>query len=83
MNIKIPGNRILIEPSEPIRKLPSGIYLPETAIQKPNTGTVVAVGESADTELMGRKVLYNPLVATQIQGRHLVHITDIRFILAK
>jgi co-chaperonin GroES (HSP10) len=80
MEMKILGNRILIEPTEPIRQMPSGLFLPETVLQKPNTGTVVIVGEKADKSLLGKKVLYNPIIATEIDGKHLVHILEIKFI---
>lgn len=77
----IPGSRILIEPTEPITKLPSGLYLPETAIQKHNTGKVVIVGTNVDISLLNRKVMYNTVVAVEIDGKHLIHLTDIKFIL--
>lgn len=78
--MKILGNKILIQPTEPIDKLPSGLYLPQTAVQKPNTGTVVLVGEDANQTLQGRKVLYNSAVAIPIDGNHLLHVLDIKFI---
>lgn len=77
----IPGSRILIEPTEPIRQLPSGLYLPEIALQKPKTGTIVVVGTTADKELLGRTIMYNPVTAVEIEKKHLIHVTDIRFIL--
>jgi len=75
------GNRLLIEPTEPIRQLPSGLYLPDSAIQKPNTGTVVSVGTKSDPSWLNKIVLYNPIIAVSIEGKHLVHETDIKFIL--
>ena len=75
------GNRILIQPTEPITQLPSGLFLPETAVQKPNTGTVVMVGTNADQSWQGKKVLYNTITAVEIDGKHLVHVTDIKFVL--
>lgn len=77
----IPGNRILVQPTELISILPSGIYLPETAIQKPNTGKVVMTGTKADISLQDKTVMYNPLTAVIIDGKHLIHVTEIRFIL--
>lgn len=75
------GNRILVQPTTPIDKLPSGLFLPETALQKPNTGKVVCTGTKADSGLMDKTILYNPLTAVVIEGKHLIHVTDIRFIL--
>lgn len=77
----IPGNRILIEPTEPITKLPSGLYLPDSAVQKPNTGKVCLVGTNADIALLNKTVLYNKIVAVEIEGKHLVSVLDIKFIL--
>jgi chaperonin GroES len=80
--MKILGNRILIQPTEPIDKLESGLFLPQSAVQKPNTGTVIVVGTQADALLEGKTVLYNPVIAIAIiDGNHLIHPTDIKFIL--
>lgn len=75
------GNRILVQPTAPIDKLPSGLFLPETALQKPNTGKVVCTGTKADSNLMDKTILYNPLTAIVIEEKHLIHVLDIRFIL--
>src|SRR3990167_6583491 len=37
-------NNVLIEPMEREQQLPSGIVIPDTAKEKPQEGTVVAVG---------------------------------------
>ena len=37
-------DRVLVKPQEPETKTASGIFLPETAKEKPVRGTVVAVG---------------------------------------
>jgi len=44
INIKPIGDRILIEAAPAETKTASGIYIPETAQEKPQRGTVVAVG---------------------------------------
>lgn len=79
--MKILGNRLLIQPTTPIDKLPSGLYLPQSAVQKPNTGKVVVVGTTASPDWEGKTVLYNKIVAVEIEGCHLVHSTDVKFIL--
>lgn len=38
------GNRLLIETSEPVKKTPGGIILPDTAQEKPLRGKVLAIG---------------------------------------
>ena len=44
MSVKPLEDRVLIKPLEPETKTASGIYLPETAKEKPMQGKVVAVG---------------------------------------
>ena len=38
------GDRVLVEPLEPEEKSAGGIYLPESAQEKPREGKVIAVG---------------------------------------
>jgi len=44
MNLKPLGDRVVIKPSEKEEKTKSGILLPDTAKEKPQEGTVEAVG---------------------------------------
>jgi chaperonin GroES len=44
MSIKPLEDRVLIKPIESDSKTPSGIYLPESAKEKPMRGRIVAVG---------------------------------------
>ncbi len=44
MSVKPLEDRVLIKPLEPEKKTTSGIYLPESAKEKPMQGKVVAVG---------------------------------------
>src|SRR5215510_12381983 len=44
MTVKPLEDRVLIKPLDPETKTASGIYLPETAKEKPMQGKVVAVG---------------------------------------
>jgi chaperonin GroES len=44
MNLKPLGNRVVIEPIEEEEITAGGIVLPETAKEKPQKGTVLAVG---------------------------------------
>ena len=44
MSVKPLEDRILIKPLEAEKKTASGIYLPESAKEKPMQGTVVALG---------------------------------------
>lgn len=44
IELKPLGNRVIIEPIEEEDKTTSGIFLPETAKEKPQKGNVLAVG---------------------------------------
>ena len=44
MNLKPLGDRVVVKPSEKEEKTKSGILLPDTAKEKPQEGTVEAVG---------------------------------------
>jgi chaperonin GroES len=44
MNLKPLGERVVIKPSDKEEKTKSGILLPDTAKEKPQEGTVQAVG---------------------------------------
>lgn len=45
MNIKVLGERVLVEPAESQSQTPSGLVLPENAQEKSQEGTVVVVGQ--------------------------------------
>ncbi len=47
MNLKPLGDRIVVQPSEGEEQTSSGIFLPETAKEKPQEGTVLAIGPGA------------------------------------
>ena len=44
MNLKPLGDRIVVEPTEQEEQTSLGIFLPETAKEKPQQGKVIAVG---------------------------------------
>ena len=51
MNLQPLGDRVIVKPlSEEDNKTPSGIYIPDTAKEKPQEGEVVAVGPGAMNE---------------------------------
>ncbi len=51
LNIQPMGTRILVKPVDQENKTASGLYIPETAKEKPQTGLVVAVGEDEEIKL--------------------------------
>lgn len=44
LNIQPLGSRVVVEPSEQEEATPSGIYIAQTAKEKPQRGTILAVG---------------------------------------
>ncbi|MDD2419351.1 MAG: co-chaperone GroES [Bacteroidia bacterium] len=72
MNIKPLADRVLIEPKEAETKTASGLYIPDTAKEKPQEGTVVAVGSGKKDEPMelkvGDVVLYGKYSGTEINS---------------
>jgi chaperonin GroES len=64
-------DRVLVKPHEAEEKTASGIYIPESAQEKPQRGTVVAVGEGKKDEPMtvkvGDVVLYGKYSGTEIK----------------
>ena len=71
MNIKPLADRVLIEPAEAEQKTASGIIIPDTAKEKPQRGTVLAVGNGTkDHEMtvkVGDNVLYGKYSGTEIE----------------
>jgi chaperonin GroES len=70
MNIKPLADRVLIEPAEAETKTASGLYIPDTAKEKPQRGKVIAVGSGKKDEPMelktGDVVLYGKYAGTEI-----------------
>ncbi len=50
------GDKIVVKPIEEEEKTPSGIFLPETAKEKPQQGEVIAVGPGRWNEDKGERV---------------------------
>jgi len=63
-------DRVLVEPAAADEKTAGGIIIPDTAKEKPQKGTVVAVGTGKKDEPMtlkvGDKVLYGKYSGTEI-----------------
>ena len=45
MNLKPLGDRVIVKPAEAEEQTKSGLYIPDTAKEKPQRGEVVAVGD--------------------------------------
>ena len=70
MSIKPLADRVVIEPKEAETKTASGLYIPDTAKEKPQQGVVVAIGSGKKDEPMELKVgdivLYGKYAGTEI-----------------
>lgn len=71
LKIKPLADRVVVEPSPAETKTASGIIIPDTAKEKPQEGTVVAVGNGKKDEPMtvkvGDKVLYGKYAGTELK----------------
>ena len=70
VNIKPLGTRVLIQVSEAEEKTASGLYIPNTAQEKPQKGVVIAVGNGTKDEEMqlkeGDTVIFGKYSGTEI-----------------
>lgn len=71
MNIKPLSDRVLVEPAQAETKTASGIIIPDTAQEKPQKGTIVAVGKGKVDEPLtvkvGDTVLYGKYSGTELK----------------
>ena len=83
MAVKPLEDRILIKPIEPEGKTASGIYLPESAKEKPMQGKVVAIGPGRLLDngervtpgvTKGDTVVYGKYSGTEIEIKNIPHI---------
>lgn len=70
VNIKPLADRVLVEPAAAETKTAGGIIIPDTAKEKPQKGTVIAVGPGKKDEPLtvkvGDKILYGKYGGTDI-----------------
>ena len=86
MNVKPLGQRILVKPLSTEEKTKSGIFLPESAKEKPEEGEVLAVGEGKYIEgklvplavKKGDKILFSKYSPDEIkvEGKDLLMIKE-------
>ncbi len=75
MKIKPLSDRVVVKPLESIEKTKGGIYVPDTAKEKPQEGEIVAVGPGRTTDegkqvkievKVGDKVLYGKYSGSEV-----------------
>ena len=68
--IKPLADRVLIQPKEAETKTASGLYIPDTAKEKPSEGKALAVGPGKKDEPMevkvGDEVIYGKYAGTEV-----------------
>lgn len=71
IGIKPLGARVVIQPVEEDNRTDSGLYIPDTAKEKPQTGLVIATGDNTEdvtiTVKVGDKVLFPKYTGTEIK----------------
>lgn len=68
VNIQPLGTRILIRPLEQETKTTLGLYLPESAKEKPQTGEVIAIGDDESIKLKAKdRVLFAKYSGTEFK----------------
>jgi chaperonin GroES len=76
MTLQPLGTRVLVKPLEQDSMTSGGIYLPETAKEKPQQGLVVAIGEDETIKVKPQdKVLFAKYTGTEVQlggANHLI-----------
>ena len=72
MTVKPMADRILVLPEPAEEKTSTGLFIPDTAKEKPVKGEVVAVGNGTKDEEMvlkvGDKVLYGKYAGTELEA---------------
>lgn len=76
MKIKPLGDRVLLKTEKEEEKTKGGLYIPETAQEKTQSGKVVAVGDDdeAITVKVGQKVMYDKYAGTMVSIDDVDHL---------
>ncbi len=86
LNLKPTAGYLLIEPLEAQTKTASGIYLPDTASEKPQKGKILAVGTAEITEKGSKRqspVKVNDVVIYKKWGGNEVKIDGTEYLFVK
>ncbi len=75
MEVRPLGDRVLVKMVEEQQRTQSGIYIPDTAKDKPQTGLVVAVGDGEEVKVKeGQRVLFAKFAGTEIKIDNVEHL---------
>lgn len=71
------GTRVLVKPDkESESRTSGGLYIPETAKEKPQTGVIIAIGDDQEEikVTVGQKVLFPKYTGTEIKLDGVEHL---------
>ena len=76
MKIKPLGDRVLVKSEETEEKTAGGIYIPQTAQEKTQTGIVVAVGDDKDVIKVkkGDRIMFDKYAGTTVTIEGVDHL---------
>ncbi|MCQ2118423.1 MAG: co-chaperone GroES [Bacteroidales bacterium] len=79
--IKPLADRVLVQPKEAETKTASGLFIPDTAKEKPQEGKVIACGPGKKDEPMevkvGDEVIYGKYAGTEVT------VDDVKYLIVK
>lgn len=87
--IKPRGDRVIVEAKTTAKETPGGIVLPDSAVEKSQVGTIVAVGPGSERDLngnlipldlvVGQKVIILTFAGSPLEGNDSLGIADGRY----
>lgn len=67
VNIQPLADYVVAQQEVAATKTASGLYLPETATEKPKTSKIVAVGKDVKTVKVGDRIIYKSYSSTEVK----------------
>lgn len=75
MQVRPLGDRVLVKLVEEQERTQGGIYIPDTAKDKPHVGLVVAVGDGEEVKVKeGERILFAKFAGTEIKVDNVEHL---------
>lgn len=69
------GEYVLVEPAKADTRTASGIVLPDTSEEKPQEGTVIAIGSDKKIKVKpGQKVIYSKYSGSEIKVQNIEYL---------
>ena len=74
MNFKPLKDRVFVSYTEELEKTSGGIYVPDTAREKPQRGKVVAIGVDVKEVKVGEEVLFDKYSGSKVNFNGVEHL---------